>query len=98
EDALAKGLAKLTAGDPTLRLERHPENPRLVLWWMGEAHADVLLDRLREQGVELETVPVVVPLRETFAGRATAKGRHVKQSGGPGQYAVWDIEVERLPQ
>jgi elongation factor G len=97
EDALAKGLAKLTAGDPTLRLERNPETHQLVLWCMGEAHADVLLDRLREQGVELETVPVVVPLRETFAGKAAAKGRHVKQSGGHGQYAVCDIEVEPLP-
>jgi elongation factor G len=98
EDALAKGLAKLTAGDPTLRLERNPETHQLVLWCMGEAHADVLLDRLREQGVELETVPVVVPLRETFAGRAAAKGRHVKQSGGHGQYAICDIEVEPLPR
>jgi len=98
EDALAKGLAKLTAGDPTLRLERNPETHQLVLWCMGEAHADVLLDRLREQGVELETVPVVVPLRETFAGRAVAKGRHVKQSGGHGQYAICDIEVEPLPR
>ncbi len=96
EDAMAKGLAKLTAGDPTLRLERNPETHQLVLWCMGEAHADVLLDRLREQGVELETVPVVVPLRETFAGKAAAKGRHVKQSGGHGQYAVCDIEVEPL--
>jgi elongation factor G len=98
EDALAKGLAKLTAGDPTLRLERNPETHQLVLWCMGEAHADVLLDRLREQGVELSTVPVVVPLRETFGGKATAHGRHVKQSGGHGQYAVCDIEVEPLPR
>ena len=97
EDALAKGLARLIAGDPTLRLERNAETHQLVLWCMGEAHADVLLDRLREQGVDLETVPVVVPLRETFAGRAAAKGRHVKQSGGHGQYAVCDIEVEPLP-
>jgi elongation factor G len=96
EDNLAKGLVKLTAGDPTLRLERNPETHQLVLWCMGEAHADVLLDRLREQGVELDTVPVVVPLRETFAGRASAHGRHVKQSGGHGQYAVCDIEVEPL--
>jgi elongation factor G len=57
----------------------------------------VLLDRLREQGVELETVPVVVPLRETFARKAAAKGRHVKQSGGHGQFAICDIEVEPLP-
>jgi elongation factor G len=97
EDALAKGLTKLTAGDPTMRLERNAETHQLVLWCMGEAHADVLLDRLREQGVELETVPVVVPLRETFAGKATAKGRHVKQSGGHGQFAICDIEVEPLP-
>jgi elongation factor G len=96
EDALAKGLAKLTAGDPTLRLERNPETHQLVLWCMGEAHADVLLDRLRDQGVDLETVPVVVPLRETFAGKAAARGRHVKQSGGHGQYAICDIEVEPL--
>ena len=50
EDSLAKGLARLVAGDPTLRLERNPETHQLVLWCMGEAHADVLLDRLREQG------------------------------------------------
>ncbi|HEX5493649.1 MAG TPA: elongation factor G-like protein EF-G2 [Mycobacteriales bacterium] len=98
EDSLAKGLTKLTAGDPTLRLERNPETHQLILWCMGEAHADVLLDRLREQGTELETVPVVVPLRETFGGKASGHGRHVKQSGGHGQYAVCDIEVEPLPR
>jgi elongation factor G len=97
EDSLAKGLSKLTGGDPTLHLERNAETHQLVLWCMGEAHADVLLDKLREQGVEVETVPVVVPLRETFAGRTAAKGRHVKQSGGHGQYAVCDIEVEPNP-
>ncbi len=97
EDSLAKGLTKLTAGDPTMWLERNAETHQLVLWCMGEAHADVLLDRLREQGVELEIVPVVVPLRETFARKAAAKGRHVKQSGGHGQFAICDIEVEPLP-
>ena len=45
--ALAKGLARLAAEDPTLRLESNAETHQLVLWCMGEAHADVLLDRLR---------------------------------------------------
>ena len=98
EDALAKGLTKLTAGDPTLRLERNAETHQLILWCMGEAHADSLLERLREQGVELATVPVVVPLRETFGSPARGHGRHVKQSGGHGQYAVCDIEVTPLPR
>ncbi|WP_136609338.1 elongation factor G-like protein EF-G2 [Sinomonas albida] len=98
EDALAKSLAKVAAGDPTLRVERNPETHQLVLWCMGEAHAEVVLDRLREQGVKLQTVDVVTPLRETFAAPASGHGRYVKQSGGHGQYAICDIEVEPLPR
>jgi elongation factor G len=79
-----------------MRVERNTETHQLVLWCMGEAHADVVMDRLREQGVKLHAVDVVTPLRETFAGPATGHGRHVKQSGGHGQYAVCDIEVEPL--
>jgi elongation factor G len=97
EDALAKNLGRLVAGDPTLRLERNAETHQLVLWCMGEAHADVVLDRLRAGGADLDTEPVKVPLRETFTGPAKGHGRHVKQSGGHGQYAVCDIEVEPLP-
>ncbi|MDQ3734865.1 MAG: elongation factor G-like protein EF-G2 [Actinomycetota bacterium] len=96
EDALAKGLARLIAGDPTLRLERNAETHQLVLWCMGESHADVVLDRLRTQGVDLETVPVAVALRETLAAPAEGLGRHVKQSGGHGQYAVAKVIVEPL--
>ncbi|WP_426765819.1 elongation factor G-like protein EF-G2 [Pseudarthrobacter sp. 1G09] len=96
EDALARSLGKIAAGDPTMRVERNAETHQLVLWCMGEAHAEVVMDRLREQGVKLHAVDVVTPLRETFAGPATGHGRHVKQSGGHGQYAVCDIEVEPL--
>ncbi|MEU1602768.1 elongation factor G-like protein EF-G2 [Micromonospora matsumotoense] len=97
EDALARNLGRLIVGDPTLRLVRDPQTHQLVLWCMGEAHADVVLDRLRAGGVELDTEPVRVPLRETFTVAAQGHGRHVKQSGGHGQYAVCDIEVEPLP-
>ncbi|TQJ58301.1 translation elongation factor 2 (EF-2/EF-G) [Arthrobacter sp. SLBN-83] len=96
EDALARSLGRIAAGDPTLRVDRNTETHQLVLWCMGEAHAEVVLDRLREQGVKLHTVDVVTPLRETFAAAASGHGRHVKQSGGHGQYAVCDIEVEPL--
>lgn len=96
EDALAKSLGKVAAGDPTLRVERNSETHQLILWCMGEAHGEVVLDRLRDQGVKLQTVPVVTPLRETFVARAAGHGRHVKQSGGHGQYAICDIEVEPL--
>jgi elongation factor G len=97
EDKLSQGLQRLVAEDPTLRLEMNSETRQLVLWTMGEAHVDVLLDRLQNRyGVEVDSVPMRVALRETFAAPAKGHGRHVKQSGGHGQYAVCDIEVEPL--
>ena len=99
EDKLASGLSRLAAEDPTLRIEQNPETHQIVLWCMGEAHAGVVLDALANRyGVTVVTVELRVPLRETFAGNAKGHGRHVKQSGGHGQYAVCDIEVEPLAE
>jgi elongation factor G len=99
EDKLSVGLARLTAEDPTLRIEQNRETHQIVLWCMGEAHAGVVLDALANRyGVTVDMVELRVPLRETFAGKAKGHGRHVKQSGGHGQYAVCDIEVEALPE
>ncbi|GAA4893068.1 translation elongation factor 2 (EF-2/EF-G) [Stackebrandtia albiflava] len=98
EDAMAKNLARLVAADPTLRLERNAETHQVVLWCMGESHAEVVLDRLRAGGTHVDTEPVRVALRETFTAVATGTGRHVKQSGGHGQYGVCHIQVEPLPQ
>jgi elongation factor G len=99
EDKLSGGLQRLAAEDPTLRIEQNPETHQIVLWCMGEAHADVVLDALANRyGVTVDTVELRVPLRETFGGKAKGHGRHVKQSGGHGQYAVCDIEVEPHPE
>ncbi|HEV7934641.1 MAG TPA: elongation factor G-like protein EF-G2 [Actinomadura sp.] len=98
EDKLSQALGRLVAEDPTLHLENNAETRQLVLWCMGEAHVDVLLDRLRSRyGVDVETVELRVPLRETFSGPARGLGRHVKQSGGHGQYGICHIDVEPLP-
>ena len=98
EDALAKALSRLTAGDPTVRVERHADTGQLVLWCLGEAHADVVLDRLRATGAQVATVPLRIALAETFTVEARGHGRQVKQSGGHGQYAVCDIIVIPLPR
>jgi elongation factor G len=98
EDRLATALARLVAEDPTVRLERRPDTGQLLLWCVGEAHAEVLLERLRTRhGVAVSTVPVRVPMVETLAGSARVTGRHVKQSGGHGQYAVVVVEAEPGP-
>ncbi|WP_244217662.1 elongation factor G, partial [Streptomyces carpinensis] len=98
EDKLSQGLARLVAEDPTMRLEQNQDTHQVVLWCLGEAHADVALERLRSRyGVQVDVVPHRVSLRETFANRSAGRGRHVKQSGGHGQYAICEIEVEPLP-
>jgi elongation factor G len=97
EDKMSQALARLVAEDPTLRLENNAETRQLVLWCMGEAHADLLLDRLCSRyGVAVETTPLRVPLRETLGGKAQGLGRNVKQTGGHGEFGICHVEVEPL--
>jgi elongation factor G len=99
EDKLAKALSRLLAEDPSLWLESKEDTGQQVLWCLGEAHLDVVMDRLANTySVAVDTVALRVSLRETFAGKGEGHGRNVKQSGGHGQYGVCDIEVEPLPQ
>ena len=98
EDKLSAALQRLVAEDPTMRLEINPETHQVVLWCMGEAHADVLLDRLSSRyGVAVDTVELRVPLRETVSTSARGLGRNVKQTGGHGEFGICHIEVEPLP-
>lgn len=99
EDKLSQALGRLAAEDPSLRIENNAETGQLVLWVMGESHADVVLARLADRhGVAVEQRELLVPLRECFTASSKGHGRHVKQSGGHGQYAICDIEVEPLPE
>ncbi len=100
QDALVHALARLQAEDPTARVVVDPDTGQQVLWCMGEAHLEVLLDRLRvRSGVEVRTAPVRVAVRETVEGTGTGTGHGlVKQSGRHGQYAVVDLTVEPLPE
>lgn len=95
EDRLASALQRLVLEDATVRLARDPDTDQLLVWTTGQAHQDLLLNRLRDRyGVEIETEEVRTPLRETFIAPGQGHGRHVKQSGGHGQYAVCDIRVD----
>jgi elongation factor G len=95
EDKLSTGLARLREEDPTLRVARNDETHETVLYGMGEAHLEVMIERLkRKYGVEVLHHPAKIAYRETLRGKAKATGRHVKQSGGHGQYAICIIEVE----
>src|SRR5215472_3900309 len=94
EEKISSGLARLSEEDPTLHIERNEETHQLVIAGLGDVHLDVTLEKLkRKYGVEATTATPRVPYRETVHGSARAEGRHVKQSGGHGQYGICVIEV-----
>ena len=99
EDKLATGLARLREEDPSFRVARNEETHQTVIYGMGEAHLDVQMSRLKTKfGVEVNHEPAKIAYRETIRTKAAAQGRHVKQTGGHGQYAVCSLEVEPLPR
>jgi elongation factor G len=99
EDKLSTALARVQEDDPTIRVERSPETHETVMYGMGEAHLDSMVERMKRKfGVDVLMHPAKVPYKETFKGKVQAMGRHVKQSGGHGQYAIANIEVEPLPR
>ena len=99
EDKLATGLSRLREEDPSFRVARNEETHETVIYGMGEAHLDVQMSRLKTKfGVEVEHAPAKIAYRETIRSKAAAQGRHVKQTGGHGQYAVCNIEIEPLPR
>jgi elongation factor G len=99
EDKLSTALHRLVEEDPTVHVERSDETHQTVLYGMGEAHIDVMLERMKRKfGVEVVTAPAKIRYRETIRGPGKGLGRHVKQSGGHGQYGVCQIEIEPLPR
>jgi elongation factor G len=95
EDKLSTALSRLREEDPTLRIERSDETHETVMYGMGEAHLDVQIERMKRKfGVEVSIAPAKIPYRETIRGPGKGLGRHVKQTGGHGQYAVCNIEIE----
>lgn len=97
EDKLGNAISRLIEEDPTLRLEKNVETKQTLLTAMGEAHVDIVIDRLMKKfSVDVETLEAKVPYRETIKGKATdIRGRHKKQSGGHGQFG--DIVVDMEP-
>ena len=94
EEKISSGLARLAEEDPTLHVERVEETKQLIIAGLGDVHLDVTLEKLkRKYGVDATTQTPRVAYRETVSGHSRAEGRHVKQSGGHGQYGICVIEV-----
>src|SRR5881392_3861683 len=91
QDKMAIALNKLTEEDPTFQLRTDPETGQTIISGMGELHLEVIVDRMfREFKVEANVGRPQVAYRETISREAQAQGKHVRQTGGHGQYGdVW---------
>ncbi len=98
QEKLGSGLSKLMQEDPTFKVETDKDTGQTKISGMGELHLEIIVDRLkREFGVEAHVGKPQVAYKETIRKIAKGLGRHIKQSGGHGQYGVCNIEIEPAP-
>jgi elongation factor G len=99
QDKLGKALKSLSDEDPTFRVRTDEETGQTVISGMGELHLEILVDRMQREFNVVATVgKPQVAYRETITKKVeTVEYRHVKQTGGSGQFAVVKIDLEPNP-
>ena len=95
QDKMGEALTKLAEEDPTFRIHYEEETGQTLISGMGELHLEVLVDRmLREFSVNANVGRPQVAYREALTRGTVVEGRHVRQTGGHGQYGVVKLDVE----
>jgi elongation factor G len=97
QEKMGIALGKLAQEDPSFRVESDEESGQTIISGMGELHLDVLVDRMRREfSVEANIGKPQVAYRETIRKTVEVQGKHVKQSGGRGQYGHVVLRLEPL--
>jgi elongation factor G len=91
QEKMGMALQRLAKEDPSFRVSTDEESGQTLIAGMGELHLEIIVDRMkREFSVEANVGKPQVAYRETIRGTVESEGKHVKQSGGRGQYGhVW---------
>jgi elongation factor G len=98
QEKMGIALSKLAQEDPSFRVNTDEESGQTIISGMGELHLEIIVDRMRREfGVDANIGKPQVAYRETIRKKVEVEGKHVKQSGGRGQYGhVW-LRLEPLP-
>lgn len=95
QDKLGEAMGKLAEEDPTFRISTNEETGQTIISGMGELHLEIIVDRMkREFRVEANVGKPQVAYRETIRKKVKQVYKHVKQTGGRGQFAHVEIEIE----
>jgi len=97
EQKISDALHKLSAEDPTFKVEHNATVNQTIISGLGDLHMRYILERMMKQyNVEVSTKPPRIPYRETITARAEGHHRHKKQTGGAGQFGEVFLKVEPL--
>jgi elongation factor G len=98
QEKMGTALGKLAQEDPTFRVHTDHDTGQVLIEGMGELHLEIIVDRMmREFGVQANVGRPQVAYRETIFKAAEAEHKHIKQSGGRGQYGHVKLIVQPLP-
>ena len=99
QEKMSVALGRLAEEDPTFQVATNDETGQTEISGMGELHLEILVDRMkREYKVDANVGRPQVSYRETIRGTATKiEGRHVRQTGGSGQYGIVYLDIEPAP-
>src|SRR5919197_2639954 len=98
QDKLGVALGRLAQEDPSFNVSTDHETGQTIIAGMGELHLEIIVDRMkREFSVEANVGKPQVAYRETITQAAPGKEIFKKQTGGRGQYAHVELEIEPAP-
>jgi len=98
QEKMGTALGKLVPEDGTLRVHTDHDVGQTLISGMGELHLEIIVDRMmREFNVHANVGRPEVAYRETILKAAEAEHKHIKQTGGRGQYGHVKLMVQPLP-
>ncbi|MFN4241801.1 MAG: elongation factor G [Tepidisphaerales bacterium] len=98
EGKLAVAFTRIAEEDPTFKYHVDRVTHEMVIQGLGELHLRLVLERLKNRGLQVETHPPKIAYRETITAPAEGHHRHKKQTGGAGQFGEVFLRVEPLPR
>lgn len=97
EEKLMNALSRISEEDPTCQVDKSVEGKQIIVHCMGDVHLDHIMNKMdRKYGVKAKLEDIYIPYRETIKGKASAEGKHKKQSGGHGQFGHVFLDIEPL--
>ncbi|MCH4166371.1 MAG: elongation factor G [Megasphaera sp.] len=97
EEKLMNALSRISEEDPTCQVDKSVEGKQIIVHCMGDVHLDHIMNKMeRKYGVKAKLEDIYIPYRETIKGKASAEGKHKKQSGGHGQFGHVFLDLEPL--